>query len=106
MQLRLAVLYCACAAYWLPPAAAQQQAAGHPADPRAAVPAPAYASAFSGYRPFRDEPPAPWRAVNDEVARIGGHLGMFGGGAHAGHGAKPAPATSGAPAGSRPGVNK
>lgn len=55
----------------------------HPADPDAAAPAPAYRSAFEGYRPFRDETPLPWRGVNEEVARIGGHLGMFGGAAAA-----------------------
>ena len=71
-----------------PHAAAQQQAARpHPADP---VPAVKYESAFSGYRGFREEPFAPWRDVNDEVARAGGHIGIVGG-AHAGHGAsKPA----------------
>lgn len=97
MQSKLAVLCCACAAFWLPPAAAQQSAKKHPADPQATVPVPAYTSAFAGYRPLRDEPLASWREVNNEVARVGGHIGMFGG-AHAGHGAKPAPATaSGAP---------
>jgi len=55
----------------------------HPADPSATAPAPAYRSAFEGYRPFRDEAPLPWRGANEEVARIGGHLGMFGGAAAA-----------------------
>jgi hypothetical protein len=73
-----------------PHATAQQPAAKpHPADPAASVPAVKYESAFSGYRGFREEPLAPWRDVNDEVARVGGHAGVFGG---AGHGAaKPAP---------------
>ena len=73
-----------------PHAAAQQPAARpHPADPAAPVPTVKYDSAFSGYRGFREEPLAPWRAVNDEVARVGGHIGIVGG---AGHGAtKPAP---------------
>lgn len=98
MQLKLAVLCCTCAAFWLPPAAAQQSAKNHPADPQAAVAAPAYASAFAGYRPLRDEALASWREVNDEVARVGGHIGMFGG-AHAGHGAHtaPSPTQPGAP---------
>ncbi len=63
-----------------PHAAAQQQAAKpHPADPAAPVPAVKYESAFSGYRGFREEPLAPWRDVNDEVARAGGHIGIVGG---------------------------
>lgn len=32
----------------------------------------AYRSPFEGYRPHRDITPGPWRAMNDEVARIGG----------------------------------
>lgn len=43
-----------------------------------AAPKPVYQSAFSGYRPMQDisEPPAAyWRALNDEVARAGGHAG-------------------------------
>lgn len=74
-----------------PHAAAQQQAAKpHPADPAAPAPVVKYESAFTGYRSFREEPLAPWRAVNDEVARAGGHIGIVGG-AHAGH-AAPKPA--------------
>lgn len=56
--------------------------------------APQYRSAYTDYQPYRDEPMLPWRAVNEEVARVGGHAGIFGG-AHAGHGtapAQPAPA--------------
>jgi hypothetical protein len=77
MQSKLAVLCCACAAFWLPSAAAQQSVNNNPADPQAAVPAPAYASAFAGYQPLGDEKTASWRDVNDEVARVGGHLGIF-----------------------------
>ena len=47
-----------------------------PDDPRAAAPAPARASAFEGYRPYRDEALAPWRELNDEVGRVGGHTGV------------------------------
>jgi hypothetical protein len=46
-----------------------------PADPRLSVPTPATESAFAGYRRFRDEPPADWRAVNDEMRALGGHGG-------------------------------
>ncbi|MBY0267172.1 MAG: hypothetical protein K2W84_12215 [Burkholderiales bacterium] len=56
------------------------------------MPATSYSSAYTGYRSWRDEPPASWRAANDEAARIGGHIGMFGGGAGT------APATPGAAA--------
>lgn len=63
-----------------PHAAAQQQASKpHPADPAAPVPAIKHESAFSGYRSYREEPLAPWRDVNDEVARAGGHIGIVGG---------------------------
>lgn len=85
MQIRFAALSCACAALWLQPAIAQQQSRANPADPEVAAPSPQYRSAFDGYRPFRDEKLAPWRDVNDEVGRVGGHIGIFGGG-HAGHG--------------------
>lgn len=43
-----------------------------PADPRAQVPAVVHRSPFTDYRPFRTKDPASWKAVNDEVARIGG----------------------------------
>jgi hypothetical protein len=72
-------------AAFAPLAAAQQQ--GPPAQ---------YESAFAGYVPYREEKLAPWREVNDEVGRVGGHVGMFGGG-HAG--TKPGPSK---PAADRP----
>ena len=78
------LLYCAAA---LTPAVATAQKRTtelSPANPSAAVPAIKYESAFTGYLPFRDEKLAPWREVNDEAARVGGHLGIFGGAA--GHG--------------------
>lgn len=58
-------------------AAAASANAQHPADPAAPAPAVKYESAFADYRPHREEKPAPWREVNDEVGRIGGHVGMF-----------------------------
>jgi len=60
------------------PLAAAQPAASNtnPADPAAPVPALQYESAFTDYRGFRETPLVPWRDVNDEVARIGGHLGI------------------------------
>lgn len=60
----------------LPAALAQTPAARpDPADPRLSVPASTTESAFAGYRSFRDEPLADWRAVNDEMRALGGHAG-------------------------------
>ena len=58
-----------------PAAPAQTTARPDPADPRLSVPAPTTESAFAGYRSFRDEPLADWRAVNDEVRGLNGHAG-------------------------------
>ena len=87
-----ALLYCAAVLSPLAATAQQRTTELSPANPSTAVPAVKYESAFTGYRPFRDEKLAPWREVNDEAARIGGHIGIVGGAAgHAGHGAtKPA----------------
>ena len=61
-----------------PLAAAQPAADRHdPADPAAPAPAFQYESAFKGSRSYRETPLAPWREVNDEAARVGGHLGIF-----------------------------
>jgi hypothetical protein len=100
MQPKFAVLYCALAAAWLSPAAAQQSARSHPADPAVAVPAVTYTSAFTGYQPLGTEKTGPWRELNDEVGRAGGHVGILRGSgtasatgkaaSHAGH--KPEPA--------------
>ena len=48
-----------------------------PTDAAAAVPSVSYRSAFEGYRPATEEPVADWRALNDEVAAIGGHIGIM-----------------------------
>jgi hypothetical protein len=58
-----------------PATLAQTGARPDPADPRLSVPAPTTESAFAGYRSFRDEPLADWRAVNEEVRGLGGHAG-------------------------------
>jgi len=55
------------------PAGAQSRP--RPDDPAVRTPPPASGSAFEGYRPFRDEEMTPWREVNDEVGRLGGHSG-------------------------------
>lgn len=97
MKARLAALCCALAAVWLLPAAAQQTERKHPADPTATAPAPAYESAFAGYQPLGTEKPGQWRELNDEVGRVGGHIGILRSGtaatgntgSHAGHKAEP-----------------
>jgi hypothetical protein len=58
-----------------PAALAQTGARPDPADPRLGAPPLAAESAFAGYRSYRDEPLADWRAVNDEMRGLGGHAG-------------------------------
>ncbi len=61
----------------LPVAAQQLSTRAAPTDPAAPVPPARYESAFAGYAPFRDQDVAPWRDLNDEAARIGGHIGIM-----------------------------
>ena len=49
----------------------------HPADAAAGAPAVRYDSAFAGYRPFHEEKPGDWRALNEDVGRAGGHVGIM-----------------------------
>ena len=79
-------------------ALAQSDVALQAANPAVSVPAVRYDSAFAGYRSFRDEDLPDWRALNDDVARAGGHVGILGGAAHAGHGAMKPPSPSSAEA--------
>ena len=80
-------------------AAAQQRAPAHPADPAAPAPAVRYESVFTTYRGFREESLVPWRDANDEVARVGGHVGIVGGAGRGIPAARPAaPAGGTAPA--------
>lgn len=53
-------------------AAAGAQQAAAPAEAKASVPPVVHQSPFAGYRVHAEAKPAPWREVNDEVARIGG----------------------------------
>jgi hypothetical protein len=50
-----------------------------PREPAATEPLvlPDHASAFKTYRPYRDEERPAWREVNDEVGRVGGHIGVL-----------------------------
>lgn len=83
------------------PAAHAAQPAPSPAatagDPSARVPATAYESAFTGYQRYRGQALAPWREMNDEVHKAGGHMGIVGGAA-----GRPAAATPAHPAGHKP----
>jgi hypothetical protein len=54
----------------VPPAGAQTAAVGGSKPTE-------FQSTFHDYRPFKDQPPASWRAVNDQVARVGGHAGAL-----------------------------
>ena len=74
-------------AFFASAAAAQQIARPDPADPSARSPKPVYRSAFAAYRPWAETEVARWRESNEEVGRLGGHVG------HAGR-AKPKPAAA------------
>ena len=56
-------------------AVAQQTTRPDPADAKASVPAYRYESAFNDYRPYADPQAARWRDLNEEMSRLGGHLG-------------------------------
>jgi hypothetical protein len=58
-------------------AAAGAQPPAQPPTERAAAPALTYQSAFEGYRPYVEAPPASWREVNETVERVGGHVGVL-----------------------------
>ncbi len=54
----------------------------------------AHGSAFADYRPLIDEPMRPWREANDEMGRLGGHVGHSGN--EPGTSVGPAPGNAGA----------
>jgi hypothetical protein len=56
---------------------AQSEGKNDPRAPEARVPAVTYQSAFQDYRPYREQELASWREVNEEVARVGGHVGVM-----------------------------
>jgi hypothetical protein len=66
-------------------AAQPQQPRPHPADPEVRVPNVTYQSSFTGYVSYREQDIAPWRDVNDEVSRVGGHAGILRGTGHSEH---------------------
>jgi hypothetical protein len=65
----------------VPAAHAQKPDGTSPAatDAAVSVPAATYNSAFTGYQPYREQKPAPWREVNDAVQKAGGHSRILGG---------------------------
>ena len=70
------------AALSLPAAqAAELTATPAAANANARVPETQYRSAFTGYQPFREQKLAPWRELNDDVHKAGGHIGIMGGAA-------------------------
>jgi hypothetical protein len=73
--------------------AAAQQPRPDPGDPKTKVPAVEHRSAFESYRRHTEPEVSGWREMNDEVGRIGGHLGM-----HRQGTAKPAAKTPATPA--------
>ena len=81
-------------------ASAQSGSTTDPLDPNARVPAVDYRSPLSTYRPVRDPSVANWKETNEQVGRLGGHVGHTGAGQGSG---KPA-ATPGkdAPRGQQP----
>jgi len=56
---------------------AHAQSRPKPDDPAASAAPLAYDSPFKGYQPYRDEPLAPWREVNDTARQVGGHVGVL-----------------------------
>lgn len=68
-------------------AAAQSAAKLDPADPKARVPTVEHRSVFEGYRRYAEPEVSGWREANEEVGRVGGHVGMH----RQGGATKPAP---------------
>ena len=58
-------------------ASAQSGTRPDPADPNARVPETAYRSAFDGFRNHELSKQTPWRDANQEVGRVGGHVGIL-----------------------------
>jgi hypothetical protein len=56
--------------------AGAQQARPNPGDPKAPVPAFEYRSVFESYRRHAEPEVSGWREMNEEVRRIGGHVGI------------------------------
>lgn len=92
----------------LPFAATAQQAPErpNPLDANATVRASAYKSAFKNYEPAaadeQESPDKTWRAANDEVGKLGGHVGHMKGEASASASSSSASPTTSTPASTAP----
>jgi len=69
--------WCLLAALAAGTATAQSGARPDPADPQARVTVAPYRSAFEGYRGLDEPKRIPWRDANQEVGRVGGHVGIL-----------------------------
>jgi len=74
-----------------------------PLDSAAPVPPLEYRSVFSGYRPYQDVSPGRWREVNEQVGRLGGHVGHLAKPQPAAGKAQPAPGKAPQPGAEAPG---
>lgn len=77
MRIAVLMVYGAYALLSSPATAQSHPASAEPTQAGARVPGLQYESAFRSYVPYREQPLEAWREVNDEVGRVGGHLGMF-----------------------------
>lgn len=77
-----------------------------PARPNAKAPEIGDESVFKSYRPHQEPELASWTELNEEVAKAGGHVGIFGAAGRAARGAaahgKSEPPTPGSPVPSKP----
>ena len=69
--------WCLLAALAAGTATAQSGSRPDPANPEARVPAATHRSAFEGYRRLEGEARTGWRGANEEVGRVGGHVGIL-----------------------------
>lgn len=77
-------------------ASAQQKQDSNPTDPGAPVASVRYESAFKTFRSSQEDGPSPdkaWRSANEEMGRLGGHVG---------HMKEAAPQSSSSPAANPP----
>ena len=77
MRIEVLMVYGAYALLSSPASAQSHAASADPTQAWARVPGLQYESAFHDYVPYREQPPAAWREINDEAGRLGGHVGMF-----------------------------
>lgn len=69
------IVVCVLAGVTLVPLALAADATTAPEAARTPRTPPAYVSAFTDYRAWREPALVPWRRANEEVGRLGGHAG-------------------------------